>query len=276
MITCGIYGIVCKINNKILVGSSTDINRRYSQHLWKLRRGIHNNPHLQNSYKVYGEENFEIKILEQCPKENLLEKEDWWIHSKNSLDQNVGFNFKSAARPIFSPDTCKKISEAKKGCKNPMYGRHLSKEHKDMISNALKGEKSPFYGKSPSIKTRLKMSASQTGKTLSEETKRKIGLANINKIVSEETKIKMSAWQKGEKSKNWGKKASEETKIKMSLSHKNKPYNLSDEGRKKLSELHRGKNNYMFGKKPSKETIEKRKQTRLNNIKLEQIEKTVK
>ena len=264
MAVCGIYEIVCMANNKSIIGSSVHIQRRYAQHMWELRRLSHHNPHLQNAFNLYGENNFKLVILEKCDKKDLLIKEDLWIHNKNTQDRTNGFNYKNAERPQHNQETCKKLSEMRKGNKNPMFGKHLSDNHKEKISSALKGEKSPFFGKSPTLATRQKMSKTQIGKKLSEETKIKIGLANVGKIVSKETREKMSLWQKGEKSKNWGKKASEATKLKMRLAHKERPHGITEEGRRKLSELHKGENNPMYGKKRIPETLKNIPHTILN------------
>lgn len=60
----GIYCIRFGLNERIYIGSSMKLNRRKSQHLWKLRRNIHDNPKLQNYYNKYGEELFSFSVLE--------------------------------------------------------------------------------------------------------------------------------------------------------------------------------------------------------------------
>lgn len=60
---CCIYKIQCKINNKFYIGSTTNKYKRYYQHLYKLRKNIHENIHLQNSFNKYGENNFSYFIL---------------------------------------------------------------------------------------------------------------------------------------------------------------------------------------------------------------------
>ena len=46
-----------------------------------------------------------------------------------------------------SEATLTKMSEAKAGKNNPMYGKHHSEEHNRKISEALFGENNPMYGK---------------------------------------------------------------------------------------------------------------------------------
>ena len=212
---CGIYELKCKSDGKFLIGSSNHIMRRYYQHLWDLRRNIHHNPHLQNAFCLYGEPNFEIKVLEECSEGDLLIREDWWIFNRNALDPKCGFNFKPAFRPVHSRETCKKISDSKMGDKNPMYGKKISDEHKKKISESSKIH---MLGRHPSIQTRFRMSISQTGKKLSEETKKKIGEASKIRVFSAVSRLKMSERQKGDKSPMFGKKQSSETILKRSIS----------------------------------------------------------
>lgn len=228
---CGIYEVRCKVNNKAIVGSSKHLSKRYSQYVYELRRNINKNPYLQRAWNKYGPENFEFVILEECPENELLKKEDEWMKAKQSLNRDFGYNFKPAQRPTHNEETCKKISEGKTGSKNPMYGKILSEEHRNKISRSLLEAKIKRHF---SAESRLRMSKSQTGKKLSEETKRKIGEASKIRIFSPESREKMSQWQIGEKSPMWGKHHSEETKLKMSLSHKGK-HKLSEEARRAIS-----------------------------------------
>lgn len=46
---CGVYKIINTINGKIYIGSSKDIDRRWSEHVRALELNAHINPHLQNA-----------------------------------------------------------------------------------------------------------------------------------------------------------------------------------------------------------------------------------
>jgi group I intron endonuclease len=228
---CGIYEIECIASNKRLIGSSKHVRRRYGQHLWKLRRGIHNNPHLQNAFNLHGFENFKFSIIEECLHNDLLKREDWWIDAKNTRNREYGYNFKSAERPTLSNEARTALSINRRGKGNPMYGKNLSPDHKRKISRALKNV--PRY---ISEETKKKMSVSQTGKKLSEETKLKIGLASKIRIFSEESKKRMSEAQKLYRATHPKRVLSYETKQKMSLYRKGRKLNMSEEGRKSLSD----------------------------------------
>ena len=62
----GIYYIQNKITSQIYIGQSKRLNERKIDHFAKLRRGNHENPHLQNSFNKYGEENFEYGVIQYC------------------------------------------------------------------------------------------------------------------------------------------------------------------------------------------------------------------
>lgn len=67
---CGIYTITNKINGKLYLGSSIDINKRWHKHKTELRKKRHKNQHLQNSWNKYGEHNFDFIIVEKCLEKN--------------------------------------------------------------------------------------------------------------------------------------------------------------------------------------------------------------
>lgn len=83
---CGIYCITNKINNKQYVGQSVDIKKRFREHCFSARHSEskdYNMPiHLAMS--KYGIENFQIEILELCNRDELNEKEVYWIEKKQS------------------------------------------------------------------------------------------------------------------------------------------------------------------------------------------------
>ena len=68
-----------------------------------------------------------------------------------------------------------RFEEAKRKIRESSLGRHHTEETKRKLSNARKGEGNPMYGKHPSEETRRKLSASRRNYRHSEETKRKIG-----------------------------------------------------------------------------------------------------
>lgn len=70
----GIYGIKCKITNKIYIGSSKDLQKRFSKHFSELYLNRHANKCMQEDFNKYGYDNFELIVYEYT-NENLLSKE---------------------------------------------------------------------------------------------------------------------------------------------------------------------------------------------------------
>jgi hypothetical protein len=75
----GIYQIRCRANGMRYVGQAKDIQKRWKQHKSQLNQGNHANKRLQADWKSYGEDAFELKVLERCPKLLLDFKEAYWI-----------------------------------------------------------------------------------------------------------------------------------------------------------------------------------------------------
>lgn len=75
----GIYKIINLVNNKIYIGSSNNIKKRFSHHKHSLINNKHYNKYLQNSFNKYTINNFKFEILEECSKENLLIREQYYL-----------------------------------------------------------------------------------------------------------------------------------------------------------------------------------------------------
>lgn len=75
----GIYCIVNTENQKKYVGSSKNIYQRLQKHRAYLRKNMHENQKLQNSWNKYGESSFQYFILEFCPIEQLINREQFYI-----------------------------------------------------------------------------------------------------------------------------------------------------------------------------------------------------
>lgn len=89
----GIYAIINLINGKMYVGSSVDMEYRwFSRHLNHLQKNKHENQHLQSSWNKYGEENFEIIILEKCDRSKFKEREEYFMNFYFSWDRQYGYN----------------------------------------------------------------------------------------------------------------------------------------------------------------------------------------
>lgn len=83
----GIYKITNLINNRIYIGQSTNIQSRWEEHKF-----YSSNEHtaLQAAFKKYGVSNFSFEVIEECSKEQLDEREIYWIKFYDSY--NNGYN----------------------------------------------------------------------------------------------------------------------------------------------------------------------------------------
>lgn len=90
----GIYKITNKINNKVYIGQSVDIIQRWKEHksyAFCEKRECYNN-HLYCAIRKYGLENFNFQIIEECNKDKLDMKEQYWIKYYDSINPDKGYN----------------------------------------------------------------------------------------------------------------------------------------------------------------------------------------
>jgi group I intron endonuclease len=160
----GIYKIVNEINGKYYVGSSINVYRRWNEHRSELKRNIHKNQYLQNSWNKYGENNFKFIIIEIVDSQKLLTVEQKYL---DEVNKNVSYNIGSDATSSFLGKSHSIESKEKNrlshlgkyaGSKNPNYGKKHSNDIRIKISKALKGKycgnKSWRFGKSHTEKSK--------------------------------------------------------------------------------------------------------------------------
>lgn len=96
--TCGIYKIQNKINNKIYYGQSINIEERWKQHIRDKER---RQGKLYNAFNKYGIDNFDFKIVEEIKEEDqslLTERETYYILKDNTIEE--GYNIALPINPI--------------------------------------------------------------------------------------------------------------------------------------------------------------------------------
>lgn len=88
----GIYKITNTLTNKIYIGQSIDIEKRWEAH--KLTINNSNieayERELYKDMRIFGLNNFSFEIIEECSFEELNEKEKYWIQYFNSYEE--GYN----------------------------------------------------------------------------------------------------------------------------------------------------------------------------------------
>lgn len=202
----GIYCIENIISHKRYIGQSSNIERRWRDHVTKLANGSHDNDYLQRSWNKYGREAFSFYVVKICNIEELNREEVKYIALFNSY--NKGFNLTKGGegtRGCFHSDEYKQMmsdkfkgrklseetkakigkanqrpcvmTEAKKeGFKKTaekLRGRSITAEHRQKISESLKGRIPWNKGKSVS-----KEQHGFYGKHHTDEVKEKISKAN--------------------------------------------------------------------------------------------------
>ena len=165
----GIYKITNKINGKVYIGQSRDIDARWRQHI-----NAKDNFAIHNAIKKYGEENFCFEVLLECPAEMLNDWERDMIALYDCISPN-GYNLTEGGEGYhYSEEIKHKISEVKKGKKRQPF----SEETKKKMSKAKKGKPSWNKGIPCSAEHKRKLSNAHKGKHFSEETKHKISEAH--------------------------------------------------------------------------------------------------
>lgn len=180
MARTGIYKIFNITSGKIYIGSATNFESRKRVHLHQLRNGIHGNDKLQKSFSKHGEQVFDIALIEECAKEDLIKREQFHIDRLNPF-----FNICQVAGSNIGIKRSASFVEKQKLLKN-RKGKLLNAEQKKTLSEA----KQLYYKNNPeraqalrnmaigntyrkgcklSIETRMKMTESRPNKKISTE-----------------------------------------------------------------------------------------------------------
>lgn len=93
---CGIYKITNLVNGKCYIGQSTYIPKRWRNHkaiVFNINDECYDYP-LYRAIRKYGLEQFEFKVIENCSKELLNDREKYWISYYdsyfNGYNQDLG------------------------------------------------------------------------------------------------------------------------------------------------------------------------------------------
>jgi group I intron endonuclease len=238
--TCGVYCIFNAKSGKSYIGSAKNIEYRWRKHREMLRRGKHHSLKLQNSWNKHGETPWHWLVVEECPKELLLEREDHYITLLDVF--KGGYNMSGKAGKVeLSEDGRKRIGEANRN-------RVCTQATRDKLSAALSGKPAWNKGVKHTDEAKKNMSIAGKGKPKSPEHRAKLA-AHCRRLAALRHKLKLlkqpyqwpeerrkklseatslrnaTGWQKDPeiRKKNsegqLGRKLSEETKKKISLAN---------------------------------------------------------
>lgn len=166
----GVYKIT-NPNGKVYIGSSKDIKKRFCSYI-----NLHckDQPKIYNSFLKYGVSNHIFTVEKECDISELyyFELEIGLKYDCIKKGLNCALPSANEKKQQFSLETIAKISESKKGIKNPQFGRKgilnpsfgkiRTKEHCANLSKSLKGrqgkrgELNHFFGKKDTIEQTLK------------------------------------------------------------------------------------------------------------------------
>jgi group I intron endonuclease len=202
----GIYCIEHIDSGRKYIGSSTNINKRLSDHKKGLISHQHHNILLQRAVDKYGIESFNFYIIEET---NFLSRKELLSYEQLFLDKNIGgYNIAPAngGDCISNHPNKLQIIEKAKISNNKRLQRLTAEERKLKYGNA--GQKNGMYGKTHNnaVKNQARLRA--------------IGNSYAKGVVrSDQFKEKISKSMKGrfikEKNHFYGKHHSEETKQKL-------------------------------------------------------------
>lgn len=87
----GIFKLVNTSNDKIYIGSSKDISNRFNELIANSKRTFKNKLYIEEAILEFGEDSFELSILEELENElQLTERKTYWI---NIFDSDItGYN----------------------------------------------------------------------------------------------------------------------------------------------------------------------------------------
>jgi len=210
-----VYEIKNTKTNERYVGSTTledfENERRWKKHRQHLSRNNHDNTTLQKAWNAYGEESFEMNVMEQCTsRKAAYVREQWYF---DNMWSECHYNILPVAlSPVIayagnrkgktnSVAHRKAISEGNKG-------KELSQATKDAISLAN-------VGRPVSAATREIHRLNSTGYEHTQAAKDAISVALTGKPKSEAHKKNMSIAQSGSKNGMYGKKQTKEARAKM-------------------------------------------------------------
>ena len=159
-----IYLIKNLINNKIYVGRTLDIKKRFILHKSRAKT-LKTSSAIHHALFKYGIENFTFEIIEsQISKYKVDEREKYWIKNYNSYGP-MGYN----------------LTEGGGGTE----GYHHTDETKNKISQSHMGEKHYLYNKNISQETKIKMSKSVTEYQLSNSKLTKEDIIQIKTLLKD-------------------------------------------------------------------------------------------
>lgn len=151
MTICGIYKIENLITHHIYIGQSVDIITRWRRHRDDAKNENKDYP-LYRAIRKYGIENFSFEIIEECQREELNDKEKYWIQYfdsyKNGYNQTIGGQ---GALWSGASLTVEEVSLIREELKNTSKTNSIIANQFGVSENTICGINTGYYWKDDSI-----------------------------------------------------------------------------------------------------------------------------
>lgn len=137
-----IYLIINKQNGQKYIGQTTkSMNKRWQEHIADALR-MSSTP-LHRAMRKYGNHNFTIKQIDECDKELLYEREQYWIEQYNTLEDAGGYNATTGGKNTTLSESFKqRVSETVSNAN--LEKRTDEWNNKVKKTNAAKAKKEPW------------------------------------------------------------------------------------------------------------------------------------
>lgn len=196
------YGYIYKttnlINNRIYIGKHRSKNGAFDDNYFG------SGTHIKNAIKFYGKSNFTVEPIEWCNSlEEMNLRETFWIEQLNSRDPEIGYNLKSGGDGgwdfrDWSGENNGMYGVHRYGSDNPAFGRKHTDDEKEKMRCAIKargghhGKNNPMFGKKHSSSSKEKMSDALRKREVTDETRMRMSASRTGRKHTEATKKKMS------------------------------------------------------------------------------------
>lgn len=195
----GVYRISDILDCREYIGSAAvSFKKRWGRHLHDLRANCHCNLLLQKAWNAYGELFFTFDVLEECPPEKCIEREQWWM-DREKPEYNILPVAGSPLGRMHTQETCAKISASRIGQKNSL-GRKMTSGNREKLfsplicairSEKMRGNRNAL-GSIRSPLTRAKLSAARQGRHHTTSTRAKMSASKLGHGVMPEIRAKIS------------------------------------------------------------------------------------
>ena len=159
-----IYKVTNRVNGKIYVGQTVQgLRARQNDH--RRKAFVHGSKgHFHAAIRKHGFDSFSWEIIDRAEsRDELNQKEKWWIEHLDTMNPSRGYNLKSGGdQPRFTEETKRKIGDAGRGIRR-------SEEFKANLRRIESGSGNPFFGKKHTDEAKKKNREAHIGRKLTPE-----------------------------------------------------------------------------------------------------------